>query len=54
MIAIDEPAVHSGVIGVWKKTTHASRMTTRLIVFATAWVTGWMLFSAIIATSLYR
>ena len=39
-MAIAEPAVQSGVIGVLKKITHARRMTTRLMVLATAWVTG--------------
>ena len=44
------PATQSGVIGVLKKITQASRITTRLSVLATACVTGLTLFRASIAT----
>lgn len=39
-IAIEDPMMDPVLIGVLKAITEATMMTTRLIVFPTAWVTG--------------
>jgi hypothetical protein len=39
-IAMEDPIMDPVLIGVLKATTEATMITTRLIVFPTAWVTG--------------
>jgi len=39
-IAMDDPIMDPVLIGVLKAMTEATIMTTRLMVFPTAWVTG--------------
>jgi len=39
-MAMDEPMIEPVDIGVLNATTEATMMTTRLMVFPTAWVTG--------------
>ena len=51
-MAILEPIIDPVLMGVLKATTEATMITTRLIVFPTAWVTGLTFPRARKATSL--
>ena len=53
-MAIDDPMMEPVDMGVLNATTDATIITTRLMVFPTAWVTGLTFPRAKKATSLYR